>query len=93
MKFEVAEKDIKDFLIIVKDSGLDIKTIHQRECYTDGCTTGVSPHEWNGFDLWCGPCHAKARGRDKETKDQKRERISRDFQKRVFRDGRAGKIK
>lgn len=57
------------------------------KCFTKDCKNQVSSHEWNDFDLWCGSCHAKARGRDKETGEQKQARLLRAFQKRVAADG------
>jgi hypothetical protein len=65
-----------------------------RECYDKGCKNKITePHEFNNWDLWCGECHAKAHGRDKETLLMRKERIKQASLQRIFRDGRAGKLK
>jgi hypothetical protein len=63
------------------------------KCRTEGCDTQVSPHQWNGYDLWCKACHIKARfPNGSPSYEQQMATKIRNFQKRVFADGRAGRI-
>lgn len=65
-----------------------------QKCYTKGCENQITkPHEFNNWDLWCCECHAKAWGRDKETPAMHKERIKQASLKRIFQDGRAGKLR
>jgi hypothetical protein len=63
------------------------------KCITKGCRNRITPpHRHNNWDLWCGTCHAVARGEDKMTAAQFKERAKQKSLQRIFRDGRLGKI-